>query len=105
MKRLRLIAGLLGCLAVLVAGFSVVAAAPLPTQMAASAPCEHCPDCNGVPCAPALAGCTLACATVPALLPLAAAVLPSVAVADQRWPASAILRGLTRPPDPFPPRA
>ena len=46
MKRLRLLAGLLGCLAVLAAGLPAVTFAAAPAQTAASEPCDHCPDCK-----------------------------------------------------------
>jgi hypothetical protein len=55
MGRLRVIAALLGCLAVLAAGVANVAAAQdsgwSPTERSASsAPCSHCDDCDKTPC-------------------------------------------------------
>jgi len=104
-ERRHLFAGLLGCLAVLATGLSAVQAAA-PIQTTASEPCDHCPDCKGVPCAPALASCPATCvAPSPALGPAAIAV-PSIAAAVVPWMATpAVLHGLIDPPDPFPSRS
>ena len=110
--RLRLLAGLLGCLAVLASGLPAVALASatmanaVPTQSAASEPCSHCPDCDGSPCQPASAGCVLACVAAPPTLGVTEFALPAIAVATIPWPSrSMALSGLSPPPDPFPPRA
>jgi hypothetical protein len=104
-KRLRLLAGLWACLAVLAASLSVAGVVPATAQAAASSPCDGCPDCKGMPCAPMPPGCALACVALPAV-PAAAVVLPQLAATAEPWAAaSAVLHGLARPPDPFPPRA
>lgn len=109
--RMRLLAGLLGCLAVLASGLPAVslASAPLPnaapTQTTASEPCSHCPDCDGSPCQPAAAGCVLACVTAPPTLGVTEFALPANGATTMPWPARlAFLTGLSPPPDPFPPR-
>jgi hypothetical protein len=104
--RLRLLAGLLGCLAVLATGFSIAALGALPSKAVATAPCdEPCPDCKGAPCAPTMAVCGATCiAAPPALVAAVAAVPPAEDVRAHWHVASAALHGLTRPPDPFPPR-
>jgi hypothetical protein len=111
MMRLRLFAGLLGCLAVLASGLPTVALASTPTskaaatQTAASELCSHCPDCDGSPCQPASAGCVLACVAAPPTLGMASFVLPAIDTGLTVWPARlAVLSGLSPPPDPFPPR-
>jgi hypothetical protein len=104
--RLRLLAGLLGCLAVLATGFSVAAFGALPSKAVATAPCdEPCPDCKGAPCAPTMAVCGATCMAAPPALVAAVAATPAAEDVRAHWHvASAKLRGLTRPPDPFPPR-
>ena len=110
MLRLRLLAGLLGCLAVLAAGLPAVALASAPvamaTPMSAGEPCQHCPDCGGTPCQTAMANCVLACVAAPPALAASAFTLPAVTARQVLWSASpVILHGLMRPPDPFPPRS
>jgi hypothetical protein len=112
MTRLRLLAGLLGCLAVLASGLPTVALASIPTskataaQTAASEPCSHCPDCDSSPCQPAAAGCVLACVAAPPTLGVASFVLPAIDIGMTVWPERfSVLSGLSPPPDPFPPRA
>ncbi|MDP1965281.1 MAG: hypothetical protein Q8K93_24115 [Reyranella sp.] len=112
MTRLRLLAGLLGCLAVLASGLPAVALASAPTrnvaptQTTASEPCSHCPDCDGSPCQPAAAGCVLACVAAPPTLGVVAFALPEIGATTMPWPVRlAFLTGLSPPPDPFPPRA
>ncbi len=101
MVRVRLMAGLLGCLAVLAASLPAAALASIP----ASEPCSHCPDCDGAPCQPAAAGCVLACVAAQPTLGVAVFALPAVDMAAMAWPALlATLHGLSSPPDPFPPR-
>lgn len=108
MRRLRLLAGLLGCLAVLAASLPAVALGSLSSvaaQKAVSEPCDHCPDCQGGPCQPAMAGCMQSCvASAPALcgasfLLQALSTTETVSLRSQ-----AALHGLSPPPDPFPPR-
>lgn len=104
-KRLRLLAGLLGCLAIFAAGLSVVAYVPAQAQVAASEPCEHCPDCKGAPCPPALTTCVSACVAASPALAAAPVALPRSSSSTQSRPATQVaLRGLDRPPDPYPPR-
>ena len=116
MKRLRLLAGLLGCLAVVAAGLPTVAYAWMPSVPAASdttagtkvsALCsQHCPECEGMPCPPTAAGCVVACiGTMPSLV-AAAVTLPPHDGRAEAWPGRfAALRGLSPPPDPSPPRS
>lgn len=110
MKRLRLLAGFLGCLAVLAAGLPTIALASMPTtaalaQTMVSEPCSHCPDCDGAPCQLAAAGCVLACIGAPPALGVASFIPPAVDAATKPWPARPMaLSGLSPPPDPFPPR-
>jgi hypothetical protein len=109
MMRLRLLAGLLGCLAVLAAGVPSVALASAPTavpmQMAAFEPCTHCPDCDGTPCQSAAAGCVLSCVAAPPTLGVATLALPAIDTGKTAWPSRLVtLSGLSPPPDPFPPR-
>jgi hypothetical protein len=105
-KSLRLLVGLWACLAVLAAGFSVVAAAPLPTQSAASEPCQKCPDCKGNPCTPdMMLGCVSACVSVLPVPVGQAALSPLDAAAAPWFMTAVVLHSLARPPDPFPPRA
>jgi hypothetical protein len=109
MKRLRILAAFLGCLAVLAAGLPVVALAAAPTvgpvQTAASEPCTNCPDCDGTPCQPTAAGCVLGCVAAPPTLGVATFVPPAIDTGKTAWPPRlATLSGLSSPPDPFPPR-
>jgi hypothetical protein len=109
MMRLRLFAGLLGCLAVLAAGLPAVALASMPTaapaQTAASEPCTQCPDCDGTPCQPMAGGCVASCVAAPPALGVATVALPAIDTGKTAWPSRpAILHGLSPPPDPFPPR-
>lgn len=112
MMRLRLLAGLLGCLAILASGLPAVALAwaPMPnaspTQTTASEPCSHCPDCDNSPCQSAAKSCVLACVAAPPTLGVGSFALPSIGVATSPWPARLVLlTSLSPPPDPFPPRA
>ena len=111
MKRLRALAAILSCLAILASGFMNVAeAAPtgLSTlQQAASGeqPCSHCDDCSGVPCPAPMATCLQATNVAPALA-TATVDLPAMSFDNIRWSLrSTSLSGLSPPPDPFPPRA
>ena len=115
MKRLRLLAGLLGCLAILVAGLPVVALAQVPTADTAHPvgvePCQHhCPDCSGSTCptggAHAAMGCMIGCLAVPLTLGAATFILPAVETGKTIWPPHLVaLNGLSLSPDPFPPRS
>jgi hypothetical protein len=104
--RLRLLAGLLGCLAVLATGVSVAAFGALPSGAVAAAPCdEPCTDCKGAPCAPTMAVCGAACIAAPPALVAAMVAMPATVSIRSHWHvSSATLHGLTKPPDPFPPR-
>jgi hypothetical protein len=110
MKRFRLLAAVLGCLAILAGGLPTVALASAPTtapvQTAASEPCTtHCPDCDGTPCQPTAAGCVLSCGAALPTLGVATFVLPAIDTGKTAWPSLlAALSGLSPPPDPFPPR-
>lgn len=110
-RRLRLLAGLLGCLAVLAASLPAVAVASAPSlngtpvQTTASEPCDHCPDCQGGPCQPAMAGCVQACVVSAPALGVASFSLGAVSTKETvslRPPS--VLHGRSPPPDPFPPR-
>lgn len=106
MSRLRLLAGLLGCLAVLAGAWPVIAVASAPAQTAASEPCKPCPECDAGPCEPAAVSCVQACVATPPSLGVETFALPSVQVGKTAWPAqAAILHGQSPPPDPFPPRS
>lgn len=106
MLRLRLLAGLLGCLAVLAAALPAIAIASAPVQTAASEPCKHCPECDAGPCEPAAMSCLQACVTTPPSLGVETFAVPSEQAGTAVWPASvAILHGQSPPPDPFPPRS
>ena len=111
MIRLRLLAGFLGCLAILASGVPavVLASAPMlnatPAQTTASEPCTHCPDCDDAPCQQAAAGCVLACVAAPLTIGVADFALPVIDTVSMIWPGrSAAISGQSPPPDPFPPR-
>jgi|SRR5258707_13633816 hypothetical protein len=111
MKRFRLLAAVLGCLATLAGGLPTVAlasapsAAPSTERMSGAEPCTHCPDCDGTPCQPTAAGCVLSCVAAPPTLGVATFVPPAIDTGKTAWPSRlAILSGLSPPPDPFPPR-
>jgi hypothetical protein len=119
MMRLRLLAGLLGCLAMLTAGLPAVASAPagggLPAQVAdGGAPVQTvgfergnpCADCGSVPCPIATADCTTVCVNAPPALGAAGPVIPATTASGTVWSVQpAVLDGLSPPPDPFPPRS
>lgn len=119
MMRLRLLAGLLGCLAMLTAGMPAVASASagggLPAQVADDgAPVQTvaferdhpCGDCGGTPCPPATAGCTTVCVNTPPALGTAGLIVPVATAGGTVWPVQlAVLDGLSPPPNPFPPRS
>src|SRR5580704_12442972 len=71
MQRLRALAAVLGCLAVLAGGFMTVAAATAPSSSPLSEksaiggqPCSHCEDCGGTPCPAPTVACVQACMSV-----------------------------------------
>ncbi len=106
MSRLRLLAGLLGCLAVLAAALPAIAIASAPAQTAASEPCKHCPECDAGPCQPAAVSCVQACVATPPSLGVETFALPSGHIGETVPPArAAMLHGQSPPPDPFPPRS
>jgi hypothetical protein len=111
MRRLRLLGGLLGCLAVLAASLPAVALGLAPslssalTQTTASEPCDHCPDCQGGPCQPAMTGCMQICTAPAPALGVASFSLQAFSTTETiglRSPP--VLHGRSPPPDPFPPR-
>lgn len=109
MGRLRILAALLSCLAVFAAGLPVIAFAQAPASDAAGTfaaePCNHCPDCDGAPCAAGAMACTMGCLAAPPTLGVATFTLPAVEASPVLWPSRlAALRGLSPPPDLFPPR-
>jgi hypothetical protein len=110
--RLRSLAALFACLAILASGIVSVAALAVPTggsttqSSASSTPCNHCPDCDGVPCPMPAAACVHAPATPVPTLASTAIDLPAVDFSEVHWPLPAArLSGLSQPPDPFPPKA
>ncbi len=112
MKRVRALAAVLGCLAVLASGVITVAAAAVPSgapateRNGASAPCGHCDDCDKVPCPMPVADCVQAHANAPPALIAASLELPARHDIEIYWSSDvASLRGRSLPPDPFPPRA
>jgi len=108
MKGVRRLAAFLGCLAAIsamlpVAAFAWTKAADaMPQRMAMSQPCPHCHDCD--PCQTADNGCSQVC--VSPLSTLGSVALPVVDRGDSAVPGRlVVLHGLSRPPDPFPPRS
>jgi hypothetical protein len=112
MMRLRALAAVFACLAILASGVMAVAAA-LPgastiveRSAATNAPCSHCDDCDGVPCPIPMPACAQAASSGMSVLAATAIDLPAFEPSLIDWPlASASLSGLSPPPDPFPPRA
>jgi hypothetical protein len=110
MGRLRIIAALLSCFAVLVAGLANVAAARdfgqvAAERSAAAAPCEHCDDCDKAPCPMPMADCLQVHASgTAAMLVASIEFLPGPIAVEQHAAAAHTLSGLSPPPDPFPPR-
>jgi hypothetical protein len=110
MMRLRLLAAVLGCLAVLAGDLMTVAAAmpagaPAAERSMAGAPCMHCDDCDSVPCPAPTATCVQ---ISPNATPMLATAfdLPAIGFGQVRWLLrTTLLSGLSPPPDPFPPRA
>jgi hypothetical protein len=111
MKRLRALAAIWSCLAVLAGGFMTVAAA-LPSialateRSTASAPCSHCDECDGVPCPMPAATCVQALSNPMPTLSLGTLDLPAIGFSKITWQLrTTALSGLSPPPDLFPPRA
>ncbi len=110
MTSLRLLAAILGCLAVLAGGLLTVAAAmpagaPAAERSMAGGPCTHCDDCDGVPCPAPTATCMQVSANGAPTLAASTFNLPTVGFDRVRWLLrTATLSGLSLPPDPFPPR-
>ena len=109
--RFRSLAATFACLAVLASGFVSVAASAFPMGGSmqigtSSTPCNHCPDCDGMPCPMPAADCVHAPATPVPALTSTAVDLSAAGFSDIHWshPAT-ILSGLSPPPDPFPPKA
>ena len=113
MKRIRALAAVLGCLAVLASAFMTVAAASVPAKSlateraSANAPCTHCDECDGAPCPAPTATCLQACVGVAPSLAVTAIFPPTPSLAGEAFRPlrPALLSGLSPPPDPFPPRA
>jgi hypothetical protein len=111
MKRFRTLAAVLGCFAILASGFMTVAAVaapsspPMTERDAASAPCSHCDDCDGVPCPMPAATCLQTSSSAAPTLVAATVDLPALGFGTIRWSLrTTSLSGLSPPPDPFPPR-
>jgi hypothetical protein len=111
MGRLRVIAALLGCLAVLAAGVANVAAAQdagwTPAERGAStAPCSDCDNCDKIPCPMPMTDCLQVHAGGGAVVLAAFVALPPGPDVAERWAAPThALSGLSPPPDPLPPRS
>lgn len=112
MTRLRALAALFSCLAILAGGFGVVAAAAASLSLATERstvdgqPCSHCDDCNSVPCPKPAAACLQAAPSTTPVIAATAIELPAMAFATIHWSRrTGTLSGLSPPPDPFPPRA
>ena len=112
MKRFRAFAVLLGCLAVL-AGTFMTAAAAMPVSPEASErsalggqPCSDCDECNDTKCPMPAATCLQVSSISAPTLPAATYDLPTMVTGTVGWPVGThLLRGLSPPPEPFPPRA
>jgi len=115
-RRLTILSAILACLAVLAGAATVVSAALLPASPIAAgpiewgqgtaAPCGHCDDCDQAPCPLPMTECLHVAAAPAPLLPAAPVELIRPLDHAGYWPSGdAWLKGLTPPPDPFPPRA
>jgi hypothetical protein len=111
MGRLRILAMVLSCLAVLAAGLPAIAFASAPAaidtmRMVGVEPCQHCPDCDSGKCAPGAMTCVASCLASLPTLGVAPFTLPAIEASRVIWPSRlAALHGLSSPPDPFPPRS
>ena len=110
MKRLRALAALLGCLAILAGGVTTVAAVTaaqtaVDRGIVGADPCTHCDDCGGVPCPKPTVACLQAFPTATPAIAAATTDLPAAEFHVIHWSVrTAALSGLSPPPDPFPPR-
>jgi hypothetical protein len=113
MKRFRVLAAFLGCLAVLASGFMTVAAATTSATPRAQEqnaigeqPCGHCDECGGTPCPMPTATCLQMSPNTTSTLATATFDFWAMDASKVRWSSGAtFLIGLSPPPDPFPPRA
>jgi hypothetical protein len=114
MMGFRVFAAVLGCLAVLAAGLTTVAAATSAENVSVAvdsamgeAPCRHCDECEGAPCPAPSATCIQVCMSVTPSLAVTSGSLPMPGAIGKafRRARPAGLIGLSPPPDPFPPRA
>lgn len=112
MTRLRALAALLSCLAVLASGFGSVAAAAASGRLFSDRltvdgqPCSHCDDCDSAPCPKPAAACLQATPTATPAIAATTVELAGLSFSAVLWsPQSDTLSGLSPPPDPFPPRA
>ena len=110
MRRLRILAALVGCFAALATGPPVFAAVSAPaaygdlSMSASSLPCDGCQDFDGGHCAK-MVDCTAPCTASMPTVGVASVELPLIVVGQPVWPARlAALDGEQPPPDPFPPR-
>jgi hypothetical protein len=116
--RLRVLSALIACLAVVATGLPAIALAwtgssaapidrPAAEQAVLGALCsQHCPSCTDMPCPPTAERCVVACVGLMPTLGVANFALSVPGRTSMKWPMQlASLRGLSRPPDPFPPRA
>ncbi len=111
MKRLRALAALLSCLAILAGSFVTVAEAATVRASAdrnaavGAEPCSHCDDCGGMPCPKPAAACLQVLSAGAPALAVASVELPAMDFQTVPWsPSTTAMSGLSPPPDPFPPR-
>lgn len=109
MKAVRRFAAFFGCLAAIsvilpLSAFGWTRTVDVHSvQMGMSEPCPTCHNCD--PCQTATAGCSQICVSPVPTLGSAGPVLPTIERGDAAVPGRlATLDGLSRPPDPFPPR-
>lgn len=108
--RLRALAAVFGCLAILAGTLNFVAAVQAAQEIvhanAVSAPCTGCDDSDKAPCPMSTADCIQMHVNAGPALLADAAPLPAGQFVLLHWlPAHRTLSGLSPPPDPFPPRA
>ena len=110
MTRLRALAAVFGCLAILAGTLNFVAAVQAAQEVvhgkAVGAPCTGCDDCDKAPCPMPMADCIQMHVNAGPAVLVAAVPLPAGRYVTLHWsPAHRTLSGLSPPPDPFPPRA
>ena len=111
MTRLRALAALLGCLAILAGSFTTVAAAtaaqPVVDRSTVGAkPCSHCDGCESAPCPKPTTACLQAFSVGTPVLAAERVDLPAVGFRMVAWSLRTdAMSGLSPPPDPFPPRS